>query len=357
MTRTLSVLLVALWVSACGRDPVNSQWERALLDADRAIDHHHLDVARTALGDLAEAAPSDADARYVALRLGVVDELAGRTADALTRYRTLWSSGIRDPIAATSLKRSAAIWYWKLNRQDRGLEIWRRLMILMPASAASTDALDQILDHFERHHDVAGALGFLTSHYRLLHRTEIGDNIIYERARLLDRGDHLKEAAESYALVIDHHPLSGLRDDAMWHLANLEIRRGNTRRALLLLRLLTEDRDDSWYLGTYDSAYADDARFMRGMIFLDTLHAPRRARGEFEAFLEEFPESILRDDARWDAIECLLQAGDGDAALEACDALKEAEPKSRYVKRCTELRTAIEGGASPRSLRTPLVGP
>ncbi|MBH25844.1 MAG: hypothetical protein CMH57_15665 [Myxococcales bacterium] len=347
--------LALLVASGCGRDEARYRWERALLAADRLADHEDYRAAREAYvhlstGDMAEPA-REAELRYVQYRLAWLSEREGDYRAAVLGYQELWGNEQRDEIAAKAMYRVGYIFYEPLGRREDGLEVWERVMTAMPDTIAAGKALREILSHYDREGVPREALKFIERLYPRLHDTPIDDNLMYrygQRLRALGSEDGAEKA---FRRVIDDHPTSGLVDDAQWELADLYRAQQRFDDALLILRFITENREESWIVGSYDSEYVDDARFQRGIILLDALNSHEEAEREFWRFLDEFPESILRDDARWNIIQSRLAREDGDGARDGCAELTEVEPESRWVDDCETIVAALNQGASPRSLR------
>ena len=359
-TRARTALLVTLLIAStllasCGLDQKRYRWEKALLTADRYVDHEEYEAAQRAYEELAPTAPRPEFARYIQYRLAYLEELRGNYAEALSAYEPLWSKGDKDEYASRSLFRSGMIFYEKLGRQEEGVAVFERILSALPESPSAKNALLEILGHYRKQGDLPGALAFLDARYVLLEKTPIGDNITLRKAQLhRELGQH-EEAIAAYGRLMKRHRASGLYDDAHWELATLYEDLGRFEDALTQLRLITEDQDSSWYVGSYDSQYVDDARFRRGMILLDRLDRFEEAAEEFGLFASEFDQSMLRDDARWNIVQARLGANDAEEAEEACEDLADAEPESRWVDDCERLVAALRSGKSAVSLRTKAV--
>lgn len=349
---TALALVLAVMVVGCGLDQDRYRWERALLVADRHVDHEEFDEAEASYLELQKTSPTPSFERYIAYRLALIVELRGQYADAIRAYEPMWKDGADDEYGSLALFRTAILLMDKLDRPDEGLKVLDRILSALPDSTAAKKALFELLGHYERNNDKAGALAFVVERYKLLASTPIGDNLLFARARLARELGRSDEALEAYAALLEDHPASGLRDDAEWELAGLLEELGRYDDALTRLRFITEDQDVSWYVGSYDSQYVDEARFQRGLIYLERLGQWREAVEEFTLFVDEFDESLLRDDARWNIVQAWLGAGESDDAEDACEALASAQPESRWVDDCERLVAALHGGADPRSLRT-----
>ncbi|MEL6179795.1 MAG: tetratricopeptide repeat protein [Myxococcota bacterium] len=351
----IGMLAIVLLLFGCGRQEERYRWERALLAADRLADHRDYQAAREAYiylssGEMAEHA-RQAELRYVQYRLAYLYEREGNYRDAILGYQELWSGDIRDETAAKAMYRVGYIFYAPLGRHEDGLDTWERVMVSMPETIAAGKALREILSHYDREGAPRQALDFIERLYPRLFDTPIGDNLMYRYGQRLRALGAYAAAEAAYRRVIDVHAASGLVDDAQWELAELYQTQERFTDALLILRFITENRESSWIVGTYDSEYVDDARFQRGIIYLDRLNAHAKAEREFARFLDEFPESLLRDDARWNIIQSRLARNDAQGARSGCNELTRIEPESRWVDDCQQLIAALAKGASPGSLR------
>jgi hypothetical protein len=93
-----------------------------------------------------------------------------------------------------------------------------------------------------------------------------------------------------------------LADDAVWERAELYRAREDWDSALVELGRLAEPAESSWFVGSYDVEYADQARYDRGVILLERKGDWRAARAEFERFLSDYKDSLLSDDAAWGVV-------------------------------------------------------
>jgi tetratricopeptide (TPR) repeat protein len=345
------VMGIAVWLAGCGYAQRDYAWDQAYLGAEKLLDGREFEAARGAFGELLESAHDPADKRLVRYRMAVLIEREGRTRAAIAEYEALWNTGQRDEISGHAIFRTGRLMYDKLDAPGHALRLWEQLLRALPETVAADSALQATLVHYERVGDDAKAIGLLDRLYRRLRDTRLADNLLFRRAAISRRRGELGAAISTYDRLIEMHPASGLIDNARWALADIYVGQGLLRKAMLQLRMLAEDRDTSWQIGLYDSELADDARFRRGVIALTMQGRPGLAEVEFETFLVENPESILRDDARWNIVQARLRRGDGRGANEACQELAEVEPESRWVDDCAELVAALnKGGKSTRLL-------
>jgi tetratricopeptide (TPR) repeat protein len=334
----LMALVAPLLVgTGCGRDPARYAWERALLKADRALDNGQLDVAALEYERLRATAPLDSHRRYLQFRAASILERRGEFRAALDGYQALWNTGERDEYAARAVHRAGRVLLDAYGDRAGAMEVWEALVLSRPDRAVSDRALIDMLAVLDSNSDgdPGSSLRLLDRLYTGVGHTRMGDNLLYEMAaRLRGMGDaRLSELA--YRRILERHGETGLADNARWHLAELLWARGDGHGALVQLRLLAEDRDSSWQVGIYESNLADDARFWRGVLKYRAGEFGG-AQVEFGRLFVDFPQSVLRDDARYNVAVACGAGGDDGCVRRACADLQGAEPESRWVRACEQ---------------------
>src|SRR5262249_6941578 len=94
---------------------------------------------------------------------------------------------------------------------------------------------------------------------RSLARTEVGDNLRFAAAELIEKEQPARARAEYEAIARDY-PQSGLRDDALWRAAHIARASGDSDGALEDLHQITARQRDSMLIGSFNSALMDDAQ-------------------------------------------------------------------------------------------------
>jgi hypothetical protein len=175
---------------------------------------------------------------------------------------------------------------------------------------------------------------------------DIGDNVLYERAELQrTRAENPALAVPMYDQLAQTYPRSGLRDDAIWHAAELLRAAGDPKGALKRLRIILESRRDALITGSYNSLYLDDAQLLFGQILLDDLHEVERAIEAFATLADDYPESVLKDDGLVELARAYLSRHAPPSAADkraACDALKRLfakYPDSNRTRQAQKLST------------------
>ncbi len=121
--------------------------------------------------------------------------------------------------------------------------------------------------------------------------------------------------------MVNHPYPQGHRwDEAILRLAEMDVEDGRAADAIARLEGMLERAENtsligSYTLPTFPPARLQIARLRRGMGDLDA------AAADFERLEDDFPTSTLRDDARVEAGEMWLEAGERERG---CDLLRSA---------------------------------
>lgn len=94
---------------------------------------------------------------------------------------------------------------------------------------------------------------------------------------------------------------------------------------------------------TADVHLAEAALFQQGLLLLEKLHRPKRARDAFSRLLERFPAGLLREDALYRLVECQLRLGDYPAALQAARNYLRQYPQGLKSKELKQVIDRLSG--------------
>jgi TolA-binding protein len=311
-------------------------FERVLARADRAYDRRAYDEAlegfRTALG----LATKEDNQVYVRFRLALTLRHLGRPHEARAALRQLAMEHPRHVKAPRSLYLAARIREVDL-KDVPGAE--RELLEILgraPRSHAAGRALRRLaLLRSER--DIESTIAFLRQTYRAHRLGPLGALATYLAAELYERAKNPEQAIRLFRLLADRYPQSGLTDDALWRAAALLRAGRRPQEAQKLYRRLTATRRESWSLGSYNSVYLDRAALMLARIHLEDLRDPRRALEATREFLDDYPHSLLRSQARYLLVEALVQLGRREEAAKEVALLERLHPRSRYARKARGL--------------------
>jgi TolA-binding protein len=215
---------------------------------------------------------------------------------------------------------------------DAWTALWK-VVTDYPDEAVAADALQTLLDDGRGRNAraLADQIGKLITP---LAETQVADNLVWSLADLQEHELANPAAARSlYDRIPSDFPDSGLRDDARWKAANLSRQLHDPQGAVDRLRALLATREVAIGAGSYFSIWLDDAQLLLGQILRDDLHDLPGAAAAFRKLPDDYPASILRDDALYELAVTLAAAGDMPGACSAMRSLKKLEPDSKYLEK------------------------
>lgn len=330
------VLLIALTLgaTACSSHRFIHVWNDRYVVARRAQDEGKLDEAQRHYDQLLKHAPNEEARRLIKVSLADLALGRGKVDEAYDAYTQVWQSTQHtDEHGARSLYQCVLIMSAHRGRPDEAMRLRRLLMARFAEYIWAERAMEEVRDHLRARGEFKALDAELAALYPKVKTTALADNLLFERALLAERD--LKDDAEALKrlmAVYDHDPEGPLADDAIWERARIFTRQQDWPRAITALSRLARDRETSWFIGTYDSEYADEARLELGRIYADRLRRYPDAIKQLEAFIKEFPDSLLRDDAAWEIVRVRGLMGERKAYDEALRAFAEAYPESRYAR-------------------------
>jgi tetratricopeptide (TPR) repeat protein len=322
----------------CGRDRVVYKWNERVLAAGELQDEGKLDEAEARYRKLLESSP-DADARrHVLNELGAIAEERGDWKRALALYKKVWTEEIDDEAGGHALYHAATIVDEELGQTERGLAMKRKVAKRYPKSVSAEFAARDLVGHYEARGDFDAMRAAVDALYEDVADTPVADNMLFAAGESLEVEAKDEDAAlPYYRKVYDTYPEGGLADDALWQAAMIYHRRQQWTPAIRLLTRLADNVETSWFVGSYNSPWANDARFELGLIHLMYLDDYDAALAHFERYLEDFPTSLQLDDAGWHIVHLYRLMGDQERYREALGEFIKRYPESRYVRVAREL--------------------
>lgn len=304
-------------------------------DTDGAIAAYH--EAQAECGELRPARRARAACADALLGEGEVLEHAGRTQQAIDAYLAI-PARVPDDLttSATSVERAGELQLRAGATVPAWTSLWR-VVTDWPDEPAAVDALRSLLED-GRGRDPRALADQMKKLLAPLAKTAVADNLIWSLADLTEH--ELADPAAARALydrIPVDYPKSGLRDDARWHGARISRAMGDPEGAAKRLRGLLGTRDVAWLSGSYFSIWLDDAQLLLGRVLRDDLHDLPGAVRAFEKLPQDYPASILKDDALFELAVTQKAAGNQDKACAAIAKLVKQSPDSKYRARRTEV--------------------
>lgn len=262
---------------------------------------------------------------------------AGRTEPAIATYLAIPPRAGDDAmVAATALYRAGEL----LLRAGRIAPAWTALWRVVtdyPDEPLAGDALRALVTDGRRR-DPRALADELARLLTALAETQVADNLVWALADLTEHelGNALAARA-LYDRIPADHPASGMRDDARWHAARISRLAGDPAGAAERLRGLLATREVALGAGSYFSIWLDDAQLELGKVLRDDLHDLAGAAAAFRRLPDDYPASILRDDALYELAVTLARMRDHAAACAALSRLAAQFTDSKYIARGKEL--------------------
>ncbi|OGQ88909.1 MAG: hypothetical protein A2289_27065 [Deltaproteobacteria bacterium RIFOXYA12_FULL_58_15] len=142
----------------------------------------------------------------------------------------------------------------------------------------------------------------------------------------------IREAAQILGHAHSVSAKSRWNDDiAIWRARALGAL-GRPHDALEIYESIIDDRESSWFVGSYESAHFDDALFEKAETLL-ALRAPDAARTAYLEVLKRAPASRLVDDAAFAVAQLAAEEGDTQPARQFIVTYRE----SRHIPAAREL--------------------
>jgi hypothetical protein len=237
-----------------------------------------------------------------------------------------------NPLAARARYDLALI---DLEHGDRAAGIARLhdMIVHDPASNVAGLALRRYLDEIDDERGAEGRLAELAALLPQLSASALDEPLRYEQARLLASTEQLEPALAAYLELAQRHPYpyGAHWDDALWYAAALEERLGRPQAAITQLERMLSARESSDFVGSYERPRYGEARFRMAELIRDELHDSARAREEFWRVYKRHPNSLLRDDALWEAAKISQSQHDSAGTCSLLRTLQSELADSRYA--------------------------
>jgi TolA-binding protein len=264
-------------------------------------------------------------------------EHAGRIQAAIQTYLAIPARAGDDPAtAATAVYRAGVLLLADHQVTAAWTQLWRAVTDF-PDEPVAGDALRALVTDGRRRdaRALADELGRLLTP---LAETQVADNLLWWLADLTEHElGNAPGARALYDRIAADYPASGMRDDARWHAARISRALGDPRGAVARLRALLATREVALGAGSYFSIWLDDAQLELGKILRDDLGDLPGAAAAFRRLPEDYPASILRDDALYELAVTHEQMHDHAAACAAIARLAREFADSKYLARGREL--------------------
>ncbi len=339
-----------LCLAGCSGAPLATEFElaharEATLDDEGALTLYRL-VRTECERPGAKPRPHD-DCALAIVREAQLLEKHGRYQEAFDAWMAVPRRASDPRKSARALVRAGEIAADDLHDDERAERIAWRTIEKYPDEVPADDAL-RLAIRLGKRRDPQQLARRLDALWPQVTKLDLGDNVLFERAELARTTlDDPLGAVRLYDQLSELYPRSGLRDDAIWHAAEILRAQGDPRAALKHVRIILESRRDALITGSYNSVYLDDAQLLAGQLYLDDLHEVDHAIEAFQTLADDFPESILKDDALLELARAYLarhsppSEADRRTACDSVSRLLRTYPDSNKTRQARALSSEL----------------
>lgn len=312
-------------------------WHERFFVASRLHDEGKFKEADAHYEQLIHNAPNEESRRAALRQRADLYAKHGDVAMSITLYIELYKDKAQDQHGAHAMGEHVTF----LSKQGdlHGAQRLRMQLIdRYPDELPAEIALRAMRRDYEKALKLAEFEPVLLAYAKRHARTDLGDVAYMELGSVREVLGKPDEAIAAYDAVVALDAHGVMADDAIWSRAEVEVQQGRFKDALLTLERLAGALDASWFVGSFESQWSDDARLKMGEICAVELKDYVCARAHYERLVQDFPDSLLCDDAAYGAI--LARRAKGDESLaQAIELFLHRYPESKYVRRLTRLQT------------------
>lgn len=331
--------------SACSSRRFIHVWNERYVEAARAHDRGEYDDARAHYDQLLKHAPSDETRRLALYQMAMLAEDRGDIDEAIERYTAIWREEIQDEHGARAASRAVVIEQERHGARDRADELRVMIVTRFPEHIPAERALRELAGAAKASGDVVAFEAYLEEVIAACAGTDLEDYAMLTLARWrYHECSDTQGAVDVLEALVALDENAKLADDAIWELATIYRETEQWELAVEQLRRLVKGyQGESYFIGDYNSEWADDARFDSAEILAKELGRSEDAIAEFELFLKEFPDSRRRDDAAWRIVEIRRGLANQRKYKRALQRFVRDFPESRYAARARTELDAVEG--------------
>jgi len=340
----LLAIVVASFASACSSRRFVHVWDERYVEAARAHDRGEYEEAEAHYEQLLKHAPNDETRRLALYQIAMLAEDRGDLDGAIERYEAIWSEDVRDEHGARAASRVVVI-EDERGANERADELRAMIIARFPEHIPAERALRELGRAARASGEQVAFAAYLEEVIAASAGTDLEDYamLMLGRLRYGELGD-VEGAVAVLEALVELDAEAKLADDAIWEIATIYRETEQWEPAVEQLRRLVGNyQGESYFIGDYNSEWADDARFDSAEILASELGRGDEAISEFELFLKEFPDSRRRDDAAWRIVEIRRELANQRRYKRALERFVRDFPESRYAEQARAELDAVEG--------------
>ncbi|MCC6749721.1 MAG: tetratricopeptide repeat protein [Deltaproteobacteria bacterium] len=325
--------------AACGAKPVLPLDYRRALQLERRGEHRGAIEAYAAASR--SCGPDAALCDVARLRGAQLLTKVGQHQAALRAFQRLGQSTLDPETGARALLEAGRLLEGPLREPHGALGLYQQVIVRYPEEAPAVEAV-RALVRLYRGSDRAASLVRLLHHlYRAVEASRLAGNLLLAAAELYEARGELRQAVAILDQLAERHPKSPVRDDGIYRAGTLLERLKDWEGALRRYRKLLAGQSYAFLGGSFGSIHMDDAQLRVGVIQLQALGRPRAALESFAAVRDDYPRSLLRDDAQWWIAQVHLQSGHREASCAALARLLRDFPDGNHARRARLQEAAL----------------
>lgn len=292
--RAIALLAALAALLGCALEPKSVQWERDFYWTERLGMDGQNELAAKRFAALRKSAGDPRDADEAALLECETQARGEQFAAGAACYDQLGTSAVSRAMRIRALLHAGELRYYKLDKRDDALKLWKILVVRAPEEPGALRALDHLYLHgdLEASHRAAMVKDLLAFE-QADPRSDIADNLLLRAAMLLEndgRPAQLQQAAE----LLERHERDH-KDDAT--LVDALMTRARLYRALGNHKL--EARDLERMVNTYETSYvfasyAYDAHKPAAARLIELYLGPLRDLARAEHHARNLPEMLRK---------------------------------------------------------------
>ncbi len=276
---------------------------------------------------LISVTPSAMEARYTEAE---ALERADKFREARAAFLQIAKEAPRDPYGARARFRAARVLEDDLNDEPNALVEYQRLLREAPDSTAAVHALSHTGEILTRTAPDKWPV-FLQAEIAARPATDLIPHLQRALAAAwMERGKP-KLAVVLLDDLAHSETAAAKKGDAYFAAAKAHVAAGDNAGAVASLHAAIDTYAHSILPFDTNSSLIDDSLFLLGRIERDALHDPAAAKKAFEKLVDDYPTSVLSDDALVALREMARAQGDGKGAAKYDKRLRELRPDSRFV--------------------------
>lgn len=328
----LAVCVVAVVVTVgCSSTPDDRPSSDQWLQEYQQIMRMDLEEADEALADLAARTASQTRVRDIQFERARLALRADDVERARQRFEDIWEERSDDAVASRSMYELARIAAEHDDDLDEAHRLLRRAITETFPWAGSELAL-QYLVRTERRADRIPELVASLEAMAAGSDDQMAAQLHLERGLLLDEKlGQPNRALDAYRAAHARAPECGATDEALYQMGEIYARHLMWEPALTAYGIVAGRTGRSFFIGTYTSQRAADARYRLGMIELLYRQRYDAARHHFRTYIKQFPNHLKTDDAAWNLVQIERLDGTAQSYRRALERFVDDYPHSRLV--------------------------